>query len=211
MTDSNLSAPRSPGPAGRRHMGAQIQECHGRAWAPRAGAAHTGLALRGPRALTRGGSRIPRAPARSSNSARQGTARDPPGGPTRPRYPARLPPGLGVAWRGLARTARFRMRPRVQRSWPQPALPAAELGARRSPLSALSGRSRDAAGAEKARRRLGLGRAPHWLGPRVTRPAPPRPRPPAAHALPGLCVDSHLVLRCARESGLRTSGKPTQA
>lgn len=54
MTDSNLSAPRSPGPAGRRHMGAQIQECHGRAWAPRAGAAHTGLALRGPRALTLG-------------------------------------------------------------------------------------------------------------------------------------------------------------
>lgn len=128
----------------------------------------------------------------------------PRGGPTRPRSITRLPPGLGVAWRGLARAARFRMRPRVQRSWPQPALPAAELGARRSQLSPLSGRSRDAAGAAKARRRLGLGRAPHWLAPRVTRPAPPRPHPPAAHALSGLFVDLHWVLRCARETGSRT-------
>lgn len=210
MTDSNLSAPRSPGPAGRRHMGAQVQECHGRAWAPRAGAAHTGFALRGPHTLTRGFPHSPGPRARLEQRG-QGTARDPPGGPTRPRYPARLPPGLGVAWHGLARAARLRMRPRVQRSWPQPALPAAELGARRSPLSAFSGRSRDAAGAAKARRRLGLGRAPHWLALRVTRPAPPRPLPPAAHALQGLCVDSHSILRRARETGLRTHGKPAQS
>lgn len=150
------------------------------------------------------GPRISRAPARGSDSARQGTARDPPGGPTRPRYIARLPPGLGVAWRGLVRAARLRLRPRVQRSWPQPALLAAELGARRSPLSLLSGSSRDAAGTAKARRRLGLGRAPHWLAPRVTRPAPPRPHPPAAHALSGLFVDLHWVLRSARETGSRT-------
>lgn len=116
----------------------------------------------------------------------------PKGGPTRPRYIARLPPGLRVAWRGLARAARLRMRPRVQRSWPQPALPAAELGARRSPLSPLSGRSRDAAGAAKARRRLGLGRAPHWLAPRVTRPRP-------ASAAPSRCP---RALRSLRGSAL---------
>lgn len=169
-----------------------------------------GFALRGPRALTRG---FPHSsgPCAPLEQRAPGDGPDLPGGPKGPRYPERLPPGLGVAWRGLARAAWLRMRPRVQRSWPQPALPAAELGARRSPLSALSDRSRDAAGAAKARRRLGLGRAPHWLAPRVTRPAPPRPRPPAAHALPGLCVDSHSVLRCARETGLRAHGKPAQS
>lgn len=70
---------------------------------------------------------------------------------------------------------------------------------RRRLLRAHSPGSRDAAGAAKARRRLGRGRAPHWSETRVTRRAPPtapptarghrdseprpRPRPLLAHTL----------------------------
>lgn len=139
---------------------------------------------------------------------------------TRPSVPAApFPPGLGarlaggqapvVPWPGGPGRAggggsvrvwrRPRAEPRVLRSLAR-CPRSLRRSPRRPPLSALSpGRSRDAAGAAKARRRLGLGRAPHWPAQRVTRPAPPRSRPGpaglrAAHA-PG--ASEQLDLRAA--------------
>lgn len=82
--------------------------------------------------------------------------------------------GLGAAaWLPVRRWPRAE--PRILRSHTRPRLAAAEL----SPAAARSAitprGSRDAASAAKARRRLGLGRAPHWPAPRVTRPASPPP------------------------------------
>ncbi|XP_048642928.1 formin-like protein 16 [Marmota marmota marmota] len=84
------------------------------------------------------------------------------------------PPGRGLGGRGPGRgSLRSLARCPLRRSLA------------RRPRSALPpGRSRDAAGAAKARRRLGLGRASHWPAPRVTRPAPPRPRPDHAPDTP---------------------------
>lgn len=130
MTDSNLSAPRSPGPAGRRHMGAQIQECHGRAWAPRAGAAHTGLALRGPRALTRGG--FPHSPGPGT----QLKQRAPEDGPRSPgRTHAAAVPRASPTW-----TRRRLARPRAYGPVPYAAARPALLAAARAPCG-RAGRS----------------------------------------------------------------------
>lgn len=208
VTDSNLSAPRSPGPARRRHMGAQVRKCHGRAWAPWSEAAHMRFTLRGLRAHT-GVPAFPGSPRAARTARGKGTARDSPG-----RTHAAAVPRASPTW-----TRRRLARPRACGPAPyaaaRPALLAAARTpcgrAGRSPLAALSGRSRDAAVAAKARRRLGLGRAPHWLAPSVTRPAPPRPRPPDAHAFPGLWVDLHSVLLCAHEMGPEVHRKPAQS
>ncbi|XP_051010631.1 cilia- and flagella-associated protein 100 [Acomys russatus] len=164
----------------RTRVGSVVRSCAHEVHPPRSPRAHTGVpAFSG----------SPRA-ARTARG--KGTACDSPG-----RTHAAAVSRASPTW-----TWRCLVRPRACGPAPyaaaRPALLAAARTpcgrAGRSPLSALSDRSRDAAGAAKARRRLGLGRAPHWLTPSVTRPAPPRPRPPDAHAFPGLSVDSHSVL-----------------
>lgn len=185
-------------------MGARIQVCHGREWAPRPGAAHTGFALHGP-ARSHGGSRISRVPARTERG------RGRPALPRGVRTHAAAVPRASPTWtrRSLARRRACGPAPCAAA---RPALLAAARTprgrARRSALARRSPRSPAAHVTPRAPRRLagGSASATRPIGWRlsVTRPAPPRPRPPAAHALPALCVDSRSVLPCAlRGDGLR--------